>query len=154
MSEENTGISTSTTTTTIKETIDTNISAKLTPMLLNGKNYQSWARTTHISVKDKGKLGFINDTKQKPTTPTEAEEWELQDSVIISWLLHSMESNISEHFCYKKPQKSCGMKCKIDSANKITMHTYTNSEKSWHKIRKTKDYSLNYTAKYKRNGTS
>jgi gag-polypeptide of LTR copia-type len=61
MSEENTGIST--TTTTIKEIIDTNISAKFTPMLLNGKNYQSWARTTHISLKEKGKLGFINDTK-------------------------------------------------------------------------------------------
>jgi hypothetical protein len=39
MSEEIIGISTSTTITIIKETIDTNTFVKLTPMLLNGKNY-------------------------------------------------------------------------------------------------------------------
>jgi gag-polypeptide of LTR copia-type len=105
MSEENTGISTSTTTTIIKETIDTNTFVKLTPMLLNGKNYQPWAIAAHISLKGKGKLGFINGTKQRPTTLIEDEEWELQDSVIMSWLLHSMESNISEHFCYKETSK-------------------------------------------------
>jgi gag-polypeptide of LTR copia-type len=65
MSEENIGISTSTTTTIIKETIDTNTSVKLTLMLLNRKNYQSWARSMHISLKGKGKLGFINGTKTK-----------------------------------------------------------------------------------------
>jgi hypothetical protein len=43
--------------------------------------------------------------KAKTNNTIEAEEWELQDSVIMSWLLHSMEPNISEHFCYKETSK-------------------------------------------------
>jgi gag-polypeptide of LTR copia-type len=46
-------------------------------MLLNGKNYQSWAKTAAISLRGKGKLGCINGTKAKPTTTEETEEWKI-----------------------------------------------------------------------------
>jgi gag-polypeptide of LTR copia-type len=65
-------------------------------MLLNGNNYQSWTKTTRISLKGKEKLGYIDDTRPRPATISEAEHWEVQGSIILSWLLHSMDPSIIE----------------------------------------------------------
>jgi gag-polypeptide of LTR copia-type len=97
MNQESTGTGIDTNTTTIiKESIDINTSLKFTFMLLNGKNYQSWTKTTRISLKGKGKLCYIDSTQPRLVIVFEAENWEVQDSIIPSWLLHSMESSISE----------------------------------------------------------
>jgi gag-polypeptide of LTR copia-type len=102
MSVDSTSTATGTNVTaTTKETMDINTSLKLTSMLLNGKNYQAWAKAARISLKGKGKLGYINGTRPRPVAITEAEEWEVQDSIILSWLLHSMEPNISEEFVHR-----------------------------------------------------
>jgi gag-polypeptide of LTR copia-type len=53
-------------TTIIRETSDINTSLRLTSMLLNGKNYQFWAKAATISLKGKGKLGYVNGTRPKP----------------------------------------------------------------------------------------
>jgi gag-polypeptide of LTR copia-type len=102
MSHESTGtgIDTNTTTST-RETMDINTSLRLTSMLLNGKNYRSWAKATRISLRGKGKIGYIDGTRQKPITALEAEEWEIQDSIILSWLLHSIEPSISEQLVHR-----------------------------------------------------
>jgi gag-polypeptide of LTR copia-type len=84
------------TTTIIRETADVNTSLKLTSMLLNGKNYQAWAKVAKISLKDKCQLGYINGTRTRPITATEAKECEVQSNVILSWLLHLMEPNVNE----------------------------------------------------------
>jgi gag-polypeptide of LTR copia-type len=80
MSHESTGtgIDTNTATST-RETMDINTSLRLTSMLLNGKNYQSWAKAARISLRGKGKIRYIDGTRQKPTTALEAKEWEIQD---------------------------------------------------------------------------
>jgi gag-polypeptide of LTR copia-type len=39
-----------------------------TSMLLNDKNYQVWAKAAIISLKGKGKLGYINGTRPRPVT--------------------------------------------------------------------------------------
>jgi gag-polypeptide of LTR copia-type len=102
MSHESTGTSINTNTiTSTRETIDINTSLRLTSMLLNGKNYQSRAKPTQISLRGKGKIGYIDGTRQKQTTAREAEEWEVQDSIILSWLLHSMEPDISEQLVHR-----------------------------------------------------
>jgi gag-polypeptide of LTR copia-type len=102
MSVDSTGTATGTNATaTTKETMDINTSLKLTLMLLNGKNYQAWAKAAIISLKGKGKLGYINGTRPRPVTITKAEKWEVQDSIILSWLPHSMEPNISEEFIHR-----------------------------------------------------
>jgi gag-polypeptide of LTR copia-type len=85
MSVDSTSTATGTNVTaTIKETMDINTSLKLTSMLLNGKNYQTWAKIARISLKGKDKLGYINGTRPRPVAITEAEEWEVQDSIILS----------------------------------------------------------------------
>jgi gag-polypeptide of LTR copia-type len=52
-------------TVTIKETMDVNTSLKLTSILLNGKNYQIWAKAARISLKRKDKLGYINGIRSR-----------------------------------------------------------------------------------------
>jgi gag-polypeptide of LTR copia-type len=52
-------------TVTIKETMDVNTSLKLTSILLNGKNYQIWAKAARISLKGKDKLGYINGIRSR-----------------------------------------------------------------------------------------
>jgi gag-polypeptide of LTR copia-type len=81
MSTDNTSTVSSTSTTTstnatvtTKETMYINTSLKLTSLLLNGKNYQAWAKSDRISLKGKDKLGYINGTRPRPVTITEAEE--------------------------------------------------------------------------------
>jgi gag-polypeptide of LTR copia-type len=75
MSHESTSTDIDTnTTTSIREIMDINTSLKLTSMLLNGKNYQSWAKAAQISLKGKDKIGYIYDTRQRPITKQEAEE--------------------------------------------------------------------------------
>ncbi|XP_078165216.1 uncharacterized protein LOC144559922 [Carex rostrata] len=76
--------------------IDANTSLKLTPMLLNGKNYQLWSKWAIISLKGKGKYGHVTGDKNK--LATNPEEWEIHDNLIMSWLLNSMEPQISELF--------------------------------------------------------
>jgi gag-polypeptide of LTR copia-type len=61
-------------TTIIKETSDINTSLRLTSMLLNDKNYQFWAKAAPISLRGKGKLGYINGIRPKPVIPAEIEE--------------------------------------------------------------------------------
>jgi hypothetical protein len=60
-----------------------------------------WAKAARISHKWKGKLRYINGTRPRPVTIIETEEWEAQDSIILSWLLHSMEPNINEEFVHR-----------------------------------------------------
>jgi gag-polypeptide of LTR copia-type len=53
-------------------------------MLLNGKkNYQSWAKIVRICLKGKEKLGYIEGTRLRPITVTEAKQWEIQDNIIL-----------------------------------------------------------------------
>jgi gag-polypeptide of LTR copia-type len=88
-------------TTIIRETSDINTSLRLTFMLLNGKNYQFWAKAATISLKGKGKLGYVNGTRPKPVILAKIEEWEIQDNIIMSWLIHSMEPQIGEQFVHR-----------------------------------------------------
>jgi gag-polypeptide of LTR copia-type len=101
------------TTITVRDIMDVNTSLKLTSMLLNDKNYQAWAKAVRISLKGKGKLGYINGTRPKPIIAIEAEEWEVQDSLILSWLLHSMEPNISEQINWGRLEMKPNGKNKI-----------------------------------------
>jgi gag-polypeptide of LTR copia-type len=125
MSHESTGtgIDTNTTTST-RETMNINTSLRLTSMLLN-INYQSWAKASRISLRGKGKIGYIDGTRQKPTTTLEVEEWEIQDSIILSWLLHSMEPSISEQLVHsvgiRNAQIPLMLKLRKDCRTKILL---------------------------------
>ncbi|XP_010495389.1 PREDICTED: uncharacterized protein LOC104772479 [Camelina sativa] len=66
-----------------------------TPILLNGSNYERWAKLMTISLRTKRKLGFINGTLLRSTTDTkEAERWDMVNSMIIGWIYSSIEPHL------------------------------------------------------------
>jgi gag-polypeptide of LTR copia-type len=96
---------------------------KLTTITLSGnRNYISWSRSVTIGLGGKGKLNFVTGTKAKPVParPNEATaeenasiaEWETTDQLIMSWLLTTMEPQISNVLMYSKTSKEIWDKAK------------------------------------------
>jgi gag-polypeptide of LTR copia-type len=95
---------------------------KLTTLILNGnKNYIPWSRSVTIGLGGKGKLGFVTGTKEKPKSEkivataeetTKIEEWETIDQMIMTWLLSTMEPQISNVLMYSSTSKEVWDKAK------------------------------------------
>jgi gag-polypeptide of LTR copia-type/Retrotransposon gag protein len=76
---------------------------RLTTIPLNETNYEIWSRAITKSLKGRGKIGYIDGTKIKPTgenTEATGEEWEICDNQVSTWILNSIESNLSSQFIY------------------------------------------------------
>ncbi|XP_022922165.1 uncharacterized protein LOC111430229 [Cucurbita moschata] len=77
----------------------------LVPIKLNGTNYQSWSKSVMHALVDKKKIGFIDGTIEEPSqdaNSTEFELWNKCNSMIISWLTHSVEGDIAEGIIHAK----------------------------------------------------
>jgi gag-polypeptide of LTR copia-type len=91
---------------------------KLTTITLNGnKNYIPWSISVTIGLDGKRKLTFITGTKAKPNETTAEEnvsiaKWETTDQMIMSWLLTTMEPQISNVLMYSKTSKEIWDKAK------------------------------------------
>jgi gag-polypeptide of LTR copia-type len=75
---------------------------RLITIPFNETNYEIWSRAITKSLKGRGKIGF-DGTKIKPTgenTEATAEEWEIYDNQVSTWILNSIESNLSSQFIY------------------------------------------------------
>ena len=71
----------------------------LVPIKLNGANYQYWSKSVMQALIAKIKIGFIDYTIEEPSqdaNSTEFELWNQCNSMIISWLTHSVEADIAE----------------------------------------------------------
>jgi predicted transcriptional regulator len=51
----------------LRSNIDFNTSQKLTNALLNGKNYIPWGKVVRVTLKGKALLGYVNESKVRPT---------------------------------------------------------------------------------------
>lgn len=84
---------------------DANPNLRLTATLLNENNYLSWARSVSLTLSGRGKIGYINGKIKKPEPPKEGEvdpqvleQWQMNNDIVCSWLLNSMEPSISGIF--------------------------------------------------------
>ena len=67
----------------------------LTPILLNGSNYERWAKLMLNSLRAKRKIGFVDGTLKRPSDNSdEAEKWDMVNSMIIGWIYSSIESKL------------------------------------------------------------
>ena len=83
---------------------------RLTGVLLNGKNYHLWARQVTFGLIGRDKFEHVTGEKSKPkaedpTHPTveerkEISEWRKSDNLVMSWLLATMKSHISDLMTY------------------------------------------------------
>jgi gag-polypeptide of LTR copia-type len=81
-------------------------SEKLTGIMLNGKNYHSWARQITFALTGRDKLEYVTREMPPPVpatagAPTAEEtkklrEWRKGDHLVANWLLNTMEPHIAD----------------------------------------------------------
>ena len=67
----------------------------ITHITFTGDNYVSWARAMTISLRARRKFGFVEGKIPKPTDPMGELDWDTVQSMIVSWILRTMDSKIS-----------------------------------------------------------
>lgn len=73
--------------------------APITIHRLNGQNYLKWASSVRLFVTGKGKFSYLNGSVRKPAeTDPKYCAWEAEDSMVQSWLVNSMTTDISASF--------------------------------------------------------
>ena len=77
-----------------------NTNHSLSTKHLNDLNFEQWECSVQISLVAKNKMGFVDGSCRKPANPQMAKQWERCDKMVISWLLHSCEENISSSVLY------------------------------------------------------
>ncbi|KAM1064426.1 hypothetical protein EV1_028201 [Malus domestica] len=78
---------------------DGNPNQRLCSILLTEFNYLPWSRAVTLALGGRSKLGFINGTIEAPEVgDPKYEEWLCKDQLVMSWLLNSMGSKVSEIF--------------------------------------------------------
>jgi hypothetical protein len=94
----------------------------LIPIKLNGTNYPSWSKSMIHALTAKNKVGFINGTIQPPSEteqPTEYALWNRCNSMILSWLAHSVEHDLAKAVVHAKLFIKCGRILKISSHKRM-----------------------------------
>ncbi|KAL5819423.1 hypothetical protein ACOSQ4_023265 [Xanthoceras sorbifolium] len=77
----------------------------LVPTKLNGANYPSWSKSMILALTAKNKIGFIDGSIESPSEtehPTEYALWNQCNSIILSWLTHSLEPDLSKGVVHAK----------------------------------------------------
>lgn len=71
------------------------------PTKLTGvANYRPWRRWMEINLSMKRKVGFIKGTIKKLDDPAEAEQWEICNNAVISWIMNGVSDSISSSILY------------------------------------------------------
>ncbi|KAL0876135.1 hypothetical protein Bca101_025840 [Brassica carinata] len=79
----------------------------LTPILLNGSNYERWEKLMLNSLRTKRKIGFIDGTLKRPSDDSdEAEKWNMVNSMIIGWIYSSIESKLRPSISHVDSEKA------------------------------------------------
>ncbi|GFS30237.1 phosphoribosylaminoimidazole carboxylase, putative [Actinidia rufa] len=74
---------------------------RITTTLFNGQNYLSWSRSAILSLKERGKLGYVNGTiTAPPVTDSGYGKWDIENSHVINRLVHSMVPSIGEGYLH------------------------------------------------------
>ena len=73
---------------------DTNDSP-IIPIKLSGTdNYNVWSISMTIALQNKNKLGFVNGKCRRPTDASLAIQWDMCNSVVLSWILGSISQEL------------------------------------------------------------
>ena len=78
----------------------------ITTHLLNGQNFLRWSQSMKLFIRGRGKISYLNGTKQAPNydDPT-YHVWDAYNSMILAWLVNSMEPEISQTYMHLSTAK-------------------------------------------------
>lgn len=102
----------------------------ITPIQLRGENYEEWARAIQIALRSKRKFAFVEGNVTKPTDSDRLEDWAAVHSMLVSWLLNTIEpalrstisfydddaalwTNLRDRFCVKSGARTQQLKTLI-----------------------------------------
>ena len=76
-----------------------NPNLKITTSLFNGHNFLAWSQSVTLFLKGRGKMGYVNGRIKAPNTEdTTYDKWEMENSIVMTWLVHSMIPEIGKGF--------------------------------------------------------
>lgn len=77
-------------------------SVQITTIRLNGANFLRWSQSVRMYVRGRGKIGYLTgDIKPPKTTDPNYALWDAENSMIMAWLVNSMNEDISANYmCY------------------------------------------------------
>ncbi|GKA11555.1 putative transcription factor interactor and regulator CCHC(Zn) family protein, partial [Tanacetum coccineum] len=82
---------------------DTSGTPIITIKLTGTKNYKMWSIAMTFALRNKNKLGFIDGTcKKDPSNPGLANQWDMCNSVVVTWILNSLSPELFAGAIYTK----------------------------------------------------
>lgn len=82
-------------------------SVQITTICLNGDNFLHWSQAVRMYIRGRGMMGYLTGGTAAPpkTDPTYA-TWDARNSMVMTWLVNSMEEDISSNYmCYSIAQE-------------------------------------------------
>ena len=74
-------------------------SVQITTIRLNGDNFLRWSLSLRMYICGHGKIGYLNGEKPEPVkTSPQHEIWDAENSIVMAWLVNSMEEDISANY--------------------------------------------------------
>lgn len=87
--------------------VNDNTSLQMVTHKLNGKNYLQWSQSVKLVICGKGKLGFLTGEMSAPNkTDLTYLSWVADNSIVMAWLINSMEPKIGQIFMFLSPAKA------------------------------------------------
>ncbi|KAH7688654.1 Retrotransposon gag domain-containing protein [Dioscorea alata] len=82
-------------------------SLQITCHKLDGKNFLQWSRSVLLVIRGRGKIGYLNGEVQRPeVNDSSYANWELTNSIVMAWLINSMEPQISRTYLFLRTAKA------------------------------------------------
>ncbi|KAL9236186.1 hypothetical protein vseg_010887 [Gypsophila vaccaria] len=78
----------------------------LTPVQLKGDNYEEWVCMFRGALRAKGKTGYIDGTIKQPSDSKELEHWNMANSMVVSWIFHTIEPGLRPTITYVDKAKT------------------------------------------------
>ena len=77
-------------------------SIQITTIRLNENNFLIWSQFVRMYIRGRGKLGYLTDDIKEPAkTNSNYAIWDAENSMIMAWLVNSIEEEISSNYmCY------------------------------------------------------
>ncbi|XP_073030656.1 uncharacterized protein [Primulina eburnea] len=86
---------------------DNSLPFQITSFKLSGRNYLQWSRSVQLIIRGKGRFGYLDGSISTPnqSDPSFA-AWDIQNSMVMAWLLHSMDDSIAEIYLHYPTAKA------------------------------------------------
>ena len=65
---------------------------------LNGTNFVRWAQPFKFFIRGRRKMGWLDGSKKAPAGDLGYETWQADNSMVLAWLINSMEAEVSQNF--------------------------------------------------------